>query len=89
MLAVASRSVASCCAGWATGIGWLAGDAAGTVDAAINEVVMPNEPAVKEKRWAEYLTTVDEIERESGYDFLTAVQAPVQDIIEAKAARVP
>ncbi len=47
-------------------------------------VIMPNQRGVGEHDWREYLTTVDAIERATGYDFLTAVSEPVQRVIEAR-----
>jgi endonuclease G len=49
-------------------------------------VAMPNEPGVAAHQWTDYLTSVDAIEREAGYDFLSRVPRVVQDIIEAKVA---
>jgi len=46
--------------------------------------VMPNRPEVKDKKWYEYLVSVDEIEKQTGYDFLRDVPADVQKVIEAK-----
>ena len=50
--------------------------------------IMPNEPSVKDRPWTSYATSVDEIERESGYDFLTKVPEDVQRVIEARVATV-
>lgn len=47
-------------------------------------VKMPNITGIKFKRYKEYLTTVDELERETGFDFLTDVPTAIQDVIEAK-----
>jgi endonuclease G len=51
-------------------------------------VVMPNDASVKEHRWTDYVVTVDEIERQTGYDFLPAVPERIQAVIEAKRADV-
>lgn len=48
-------------------------------------VVMPNKTGILGDRWGGYRTTVDEIERRAGYDFLTAVPASTQRAIEARA----
>ena len=48
-------------------------------------VVMPNDPTVKEKKWTECVTTVDEVERQSGYDFVPTVPENVQRVIESRA----
>ncbi|MGO8993892.1 MAG: DNA/RNA non-specific endonuclease [Polyangiaceae bacterium] len=50
--------------------------------------VMPNDIAVKQKPWMAYVTSVDEVERETGYDFLTRVPEDVQRVIEAEVAAV-
>ena len=44
---------------------------------------MPNDETVS-IRWRTYLTTVDEIEKTTGYDFLSAVPKKTQAVIEAK-----
>lgn len=49
--------------------------------------LMPNQRGVGERAWTEYLTSVDAIERASGYDFLSAVPERVQRVIEARTAR--
>lgn len=51
-------------------------------------VVMPNDPSVKQRKWTEYLITVDEIERQSGYDFMTNVPDNVQKAIEARVGSI-
>jgi endonuclease G, mitochondrial len=51
-------------------------------------VLMPNQPGVGEHQWTEFLTSVDDIERATGYDFLNAVAEPVQRVIEARTARL-
>jgi endonuclease G len=50
-------------------------------------VIMPNGPDVARHDWSEYLTSVDEIERQTGYDFLTAVPDAVETALEAKTAQ--
>jgi endonuclease G len=60
-----------------------------TSDASVIAVKMPNEPGVGQRVWTDFVTSVDEIERETGYDFLPDVPLPVQEIIEAKVAQVP
>ncbi|MDI1480251.1 DNA/RNA non-specific endonuclease [Polyangium sp. y55x31] len=47
-------------------------------------VLMPNKEGIMDEGWEKYRTTVDEIERRTGYDFLTAVDEDVQAEIEAK-----
>jgi endonuclease G len=51
-------------------------------------VLMPNEKGVGEHGWTEFLTSVDAIERATGYDFLNAVPEPAQRVIEARTARL-
>jgi endonuclease G len=41
---------------------------------------------VKERPWAAYATSVDEVEKQSGYDFLSSVSVDVQRVIEARVA---
>jgi endonuclease G len=48
-------------------------------------VIMPNVAAVGGKPWTSYLTTIDEVERQSGYELLSAVEAGVQEMIEGRA----
>jgi endonuclease G len=45
-------------------------------------VIMPNAADLPERSWASYRTTVEEVERRTGYDFLTRVPAPIQRVIE-------
>lgn len=45
-------------------------------------VIMPNTQGIITEDWGRYRTTVDEIEKRSGYDFLTRVPPAVQDVIE-------
>jgi endonuclease G, mitochondrial len=47
-------------------------------------VLMPNQRGVGEREWQEYSTSVDAIERASGYDFLNAIPERVQRVIEAR-----
>jgi endonuclease G, mitochondrial len=47
-------------------------------------VLMPNKEGIMDEGWEKYRTTVDEVERRTGYDFLTAVDEDVQAEIEAK-----
>ena len=46
-------------------------------------VNMANDESVSE-RWRTYLTTVDDIESKTGYDFLSSISKKTQKIIEAK-----
>lgn len=47
-------------------------------------VVMPNAGDVEREPWARYRTSVDDVERRTGYDFLPDVPEPVQKVIEAR-----
>jgi endonuclease G len=57
-------------------------------DTQVIAVIMPNDHGVKDKKWTEYLVTVDEIERRSGYDFLSKVPVGIQRAIQSKAATI-
>jgi endonuclease G len=52
-------------------------------------VIMPNVPAVGGTPWTSHLTTIDEVERQSGYDVLGAVEAGVQEAIEGRRPVLP
>jgi endonuclease G len=52
-------------------------------------VLMPNKEGILSSDWEGYRTTVDDIERRTGYDFLTRVPAAVQAVIEARADSGP
>lgn len=47
-------------------------------------VIMPNQPGVSRKRWTEYAVSIDEVERVTGYDYLSSVSAAVQQVIESR-----
>jgi endonuclease G len=47
-------------------------------------VNIPNTLGIKTISYKQYLTTVDELEKLTGYDFLSDVPKAVQDAIEAK-----
>ncbi len=57
-----------------------------TKDTRIIAVNMPNEQGKEFKKsgWRKYLTTVDELERLTGYDFLSNVPPDIQAVIESK-----
>ncbi len=46
-------------------------------------VLMPNTNAVGIEKWANYRTSIDEIERRTGYDLLSNVPEAMQSLIEA------
>ena len=47
-------------------------------------VVMPNAADLEKESFTRFRTSVDEIERRTGYDFLPDVPGPVQRVIEAR-----
>lgn len=62
------------------------GQRAGDVDdqARVIAVMMPNTTGIMANDWGQYRTTVDEIEKRTGYDFLTRVPEAVQTVLEAR-----
>jgi DNA/RNA endonuclease G (NUC1) len=52
-------------------------------DVEVIAVNMPNEPGVRDVDWSEYLTTVDEVERVSGYDLLALLSDEVEGPVES------
>ena len=50
-------------------------------------VEMPNEPGVGRHPWQDFVTSIDRVEADTGYDFLTAVAHDVQVGLEARAPR--
>lgn len=55
-----------------------------TTQTRVIAVKMPNEVGIQAKSYKDYLTTVDELEKLTGYDFLSDVPKAVQDVIEAR-----
>ena len=55
-----------------------------TASTPVMAVLMPNKEGILDEGWEKYRTTVDEIEKRTGYEFLSAVPAAVQRVIEAK-----
>lgn len=49
-------------------------------------VIMPNKPEATGTRWTEYLVSVDEVEKQTRYDFLNVIANDVENVIEAKVA---
>lgn len=47
-------------------------------------VLMPNDQGISSEGWERYRTSVDEIERRSGYELLSAVPEEIQKILEAR-----
>jgi endonuclease G, mitochondrial len=60
-----------------------------TMDTTVYSVIMPNSTTVTGTKWTQYLTSVDEVERRSGYDLLREVRNDIEAIIEAKVATAP
>jgi endonuclease G len=54
-----------------------------TTETKVVAVVMPNEAAAGAHVWTDFLTSVDEVEKATGYDFLSAVSEPIQRVLEA------
>lgn len=52
-------------------------------------VWMPNTQTVNSQPWGYYRTTVDYIENQTGYDFLSSVPTAIQSVIEAKVDNGP
>jgi endonuclease G len=52
-------------------------------------VIMPNTVATAGTRWPQYLVSVDEVERQSGYNFLSRVPEAVQTIVESRLPAAP
>lgn len=47
-------------------------------------VDMPNNQSVEGQKWKEFLTTVDQLESATGYDFLNKVPKAVQQVLESR-----
>jgi endonuclease G len=56
-----------------------------TEETPIIAVVMPNKEGIMGRGWEEYRTSVDDIERRTGYELLSRVAEGVQKVIEARA----
>ncbi len=50
---------------------------------------MPNEPGVATRPWQDYRVSVDEIERQTGYDYLANVPPLVQNALESRVGAAP
>jgi endonuclease G, mitochondrial len=60
-----------------------------TVDTTVYAIVMPNARSISATRWTQYLVSVDEVERRTGYDLLSDVRDDVENVIEARVAPPP
>jgi endonuclease G len=49
-------------------------------------VMMPNDATAADHPWPHYLTTVDAIERATGYDLFPRIPDPIEQVIEARIA---
>jgi endonuclease G, mitochondrial len=47
-------------------------------------IIIPNKQGVKSDPWQQYVTSVDEVEKLTGYKFFTSVPADVRTVINAK-----
>lgn len=47
-------------------------------------VIMPNNTAIRPDQWQKYITTVDQVEALTGYDFFSNVEPSIQAQIESK-----
>lgn len=55
-----------------------------TASTPVIAVVMPNDRSTRDRDYVDYLTTVRDIERATGYDFHSRVPAAVQDAFESR-----
>ncbi|GAB3945589.1 DNA/RNA non-specific endonuclease [Spirosoma harenae] len=55
-----------------------------TENTRIIAVNIPNQQSAADKPWQAYITSIDEIEKLTGYDFLSNVSVDIQRIIEAR-----
>lgn len=55
-----------------------------TESTTVMAVLMPNDQGIMGEGWEKYRTSVDEIERRTGYELLSAVPESIQRVIEAK-----
>ncbi len=52
-------------------------------------VIVPNKQGIKSDSWRQYLTSVREVEKLTGYQFFTSVPAEIRAIINARIDAVP
>lgn len=52
-------------------------------------VAMPNSDEVKGHKWTEYVTSIDEVERRTGYDYLSKLPDEVERSLEVGVAVIP
>lgn len=51
--------------------------------------IMPNRAGVSQKPWQSYVVSIDDVERATGYDYLSKVAPSIQQVIEARASTGP
>lgn len=49
-------------------------------------VLIPNQQGIKDARWQQFRTNVRALEQRTGYDFLSNLPAPVQEVLETQNA---
>lgn len=55
-----------------------------TQDTAVIAVIMPNQQGIKATSWQSYRTSIDQIEKLTGYDFLSNIPEEIQTALESK-----
>jgi endonuclease G, mitochondrial len=58
-----------------------------TKDTRTIAVVMPNKQGIKEDRWQQYVVSVKDVEKLTGYRFFTKVPTEIRDVINARVDR--
>ncbi len=56
------------------------------VNTPVYSVMMPNQQGVRNDAWEKYITSVDQIELSTGYNFLSNVPESIQNVIESRIA---
>ena len=51
-------------------------------------VIVPNKQGIKYDSWQQYLTSVKDVEKLTGYQFFTSIPSEIRDVIEAKVDSV-
>jgi endonuclease G, mitochondrial len=52
-------------------------------------VIIPNKQGVKSDPWQQYRTSVNEVEKLTGYQFFTNVPAEIRSVINSKVDSLP
>jgi endonuclease G len=60
-----------------------------TTSTPVYAVIMPNKAESAGTKWTQFLVSVDEVERQTGYDFLSEIPDDVENVIEARVANAP